>query len=107
MLIRCAALFVSAFLVSSPSLAEPAAAAPAVKRERAERRVERHDRRQALVRKTGGRVFELDIVEVRGRRQRPLAAVETSVQEFRFPLGTARYSERDKRFLRSARGERW
>jgi hypothetical protein len=74
---------------------------------RAARRAEKLDQERTLAVKAKRKVHQIDTVYVFARPQRPLASVETSTQRFQFPVGTARYSERDRRFLRSARGERW
>ena len=75
-------------------------AAPAVAEDgkRPRRRVERHDAEQS-------RVHRIETVVVYGRRQLPLASIELTVQRPTFSVGTARYSERDRRFIR--KGERW
>ena len=74
--------------------------APAIAEDgkRPRRRVERHDAQQT-------RVHRIQTVIVVGRRQLPQASIELTVQRPTFSVGTARYSERDRRFLRP--GERW
>jgi hypothetical protein len=52
-------------------------------------------------------VHQIETVVIPGRPQRPMASIELSVERVRFPVGTARYSERDRRFLKKAAGERW
>jgi hypothetical protein len=47
-----------------------------------------------------------DVIIV-GRPQRPLSVLDTSAQRFAFPVGTARYSPRDRAFVPRGRGERW
>jgi hypothetical protein len=69
------------------------------------RRVERHEQERSAATKGRRKVHQIDTVIVYGRPQKPLAAVETSAQPLRFPVGTVRYSERDRRFLKA--GERW
>jgi hypothetical protein len=94
---------------ASPALAEGPAAAPTpAPKARVRRQAEKLDQeRSAALRSSRGKVHQIDTVYVFARPQRPLATVETSTKQFEFPVGTARYSERDKRFLKSARGERW
>ena len=108
MFVRCTLVFVGLMSSSIPAFAdatETSAEAPAVKQRTARRRVGRHDLERSKASKVRGHVHELAPVEVYGRRQRPLASVETSSVPFHFPLGTARYSERDRRFLKP--GDRW
>lgn len=64
---------------------------------RVTRRVERHDAERSRA-AAPNRVTYIETVVIPGRRQRPLATIDTSVQPFRFPVGTARYSDRDRRF---------
>ena len=95
---------------ASPALAEGPAAAPAAapKARVPRRQAEKLDQeRSAALRSSRGKVHQIDTVYVFARPQRPLATVETSTKQFQFPVGTARDSERDRRFLKSARGERW
>ena len=96
--------------LSSPALAEgPEVARPvATPKARVPRRqAEKLDQERTAALKSSRKVHEIDTVYVFARPQRPLASVETAAQRVRFPVGTARYSERDKRFLKSARGEGW
>jgi len=104
MMLRLAAslLLISTFTI--PALADDAA--PAAK-PRVQRRVERHNRDRSQAVKTHGRVLEIDTVIVQGRPGRPQAAVETSVQSFKFPVGTARYSESDQRFMKNKTDSSW
>ncbi len=84
--------------------APPPAPKPAAKSPK--RRVERHDRaRSAQVK--GKSHWVVIPVTVVGRPGRPLSVFESSAQRFDFPVGTARYSPTDQRFLRSKPGERW
>jgi hypothetical protein len=62
------------------------------------RRVEKHDQQRSR-----SQVHTIDGVVIPGRAARPQASIEISVQPFRFPVGTARYSERDQRFLKRGR----
>ncbi len=90
-----------AFVIGSFAL--PAWAVPGeVKR----RRAERHSAEQNEVLKRS-RVHHIDTVVIPGRPQRPMASIELSVERVRFPVGTARYNERDLRFLKKASRERW
>jgi hypothetical protein len=96
--------------VTSPALAEgPEASAPAVAKARVPRRqAEKLDQQRSLAERSKRRVHEIDTVYVFARPQRPLATVETAAKQFQFPVGTARYSERDRRFLKSSpKSERW
>jgi hypothetical protein len=96
--------------VTSPALAEgPEASARAVAKARAPRRqAEKLDQQRSLAERSKRKVHELDTVYVFARPQRPLATVETATRQFQFPVGTARYSERDRRFLKaSPKSERW
>ena len=88
------------------SFAMPALAQSPVETAKPRRLVEKHDRVQTQAVK-GGRIHQIDTVVISGRPQRPLASIELNVGRVRFPVGTARYSERDLRFLKRARGERW
>jgi hypothetical protein len=88
------------------SFATPAFAQAPAPTSKPRRLVEKHDRVQSQAVK-GGRVHQINTVVISGRPQRPLASIELSVERVRFPVGTARYSERDLRFLKKARGERW
>lgn len=106
MFIRSTLALLGALLLTGPALADapPRADASTAKPRASKRRVERHDaERTAAVKGTGQ--MQLDTVVVFGRPQRPQAVTETSAQRFRFAVGTARYSERDRRFL--SRGEGW
>lgn len=95
-------LFALAFaLLCTPAFAE----APAP-REKPRRLVEKHDRARTDAAKAT-RVHQIETVVIPGRPQRPMASIELSVERVRFPVGTARYSERDRRFLKRAAGERW
>ena len=94
--------------LTNPAFAEPPAAAPAAPKARVPRRqAEKLDQERSAALKAGRKVHQIDTVYVYARPQRPLASVETSTKQFQFPVGTARYSERARRFLKSARGERW
>lgn len=85
------------------SFAWPAIGAPGeVKRRRAERH---SSERSEALKQT--RVHRIDTVVVSGRPQRPMASVELSVERVRFPVGTARYNERDQRFLKKTSANRW
>jgi hypothetical protein len=88
------------------SLAAPAFAEAPAPREKPRRRVEQHDRARTEAARAG-RVHQIETVVIPGRPQRPMASIELSVERVRFPVGTARYSERDRRFLKKAAGERW
>lgn len=55
----------------------------------------------------GSRVHVLKDVIVVGRGQRPMAVVDLSPERFGFPVGTARYSQHDRRFLPTRSLERW
>jgi hypothetical protein len=97
-------------LVTSPALAEaPEASAPAVAKARAPRRqAEKLDQRRSVAERSKRKVHEIDTVYVFARPQRPLATVETATKQFQFPVGTARYSERDRRFVKSSpKSDRW
>ena len=94
---------------STPALAEgraaaPAAAAPKARTPRRQAEKLDQERSQAL---RASRVHQIDTVYIYARPQRPLASIETAAQKVRFPVGTARYSERDQRFLKGARREGW
>lgn len=67
----------------------------------------RSDRLDAMRTRQERNVQMLKTVYVFGRRQRPLAVFDINVKPFRFPVGTARYSPRDRRFLPRHGGERW
>lgn len=70
------------------------------------RRAAKHDRqRSAEVRR--GRVHVIDDVIIVGRPQRPLSVLDTAAERFRFPVGTARYSPADRRFLPADTRENW
>jgi hypothetical protein len=94
---------------ASPALAEDAEASgkPAAAKARVPRRAEKLDQERSVAERSKRKVHQIDTVYVYARPQRPIAAVETSTKPFQFPVGTARYSERDRRFLKSSRGERW
>lgn len=95
---------------SSPAFAEGTEAAEAVATPKARaprRQAEKLDQERTAALKAIRKVHLMDTVYVFARPQRPLASVETAAQKVRFPVGTARYSERDRRFLKSARGEGW
>ena len=104
MILRLASalLLISTFTI--PAFADDAA--PAAK-PRVQRHVERHNRDRSQAVKTHGRVLEIDTVVVQGRPGRPQAAVETSIQSFKFPVGTARYSETDQRFIKNKSDSTW
>ncbi|MBK7580442.1 MAG: hypothetical protein IPI67_09580 [Myxococcales bacterium] len=88
----------------TPSRAD--AAQPPAKVTRPLRRAAKHDKlRSEAVR--GSRVHVMTEVIVVGRPQRPLSVLETAAQPFRFPVGTARYSAPDRRFLPAEAHERW
>jgi hypothetical protein len=100
----------AALMFCSPALAEgdlPHATTAAPKGRVARRQAEKLDQQRSEALRSKRKVHEIGTVYVFARPQRPLASVETAAQQFRFPVGTARYSERDRRFLKSARGERW
>ena len=105
------ALVLAALVFSSSALAEGEERPAATARTKARvprRHAEKLDQERSEALRSKKKVHELDTVYVFARPQRPLASVETAAQQFRFPVGTARYSERDRRFLNSARGrERW
>jgi hypothetical protein len=103
-LVLALALFASPALAESPAAA-PAAGAPKARVPR--RQAEKLDQERSAALRSSRKVHQIDTVYVFARPQRPLATVETSTKQFQFPVGTARYSERDRRFLKSARGERW
>jgi hypothetical protein len=103
-------VLLAAVAFSSPALAEPTTVTspPAAAKARVPRRqAEKLDQERSLALKSNRKVHQIDTVHIFGRPQRPLASVETAAQQFRFPVGTARYSERDRRFLKSRRDERW
>lgn len=96
--------------VTSPALAQgtEASGPPAAAKARVPRRqAEKLDQQRSAAERSKRKVHQIDTVFVVARPQRPLATVETSTRQFQFPVGTARYSERDRRFLKSSRGERW
>lgn len=79
-------------------------AAPAARH--AKRRVEKHDSDRTQQVK-GSRVVMIPGVIVVGRPGRPMAVFESSTKRFDFPVGTARYSPADQRFMRFKTEERW
>jgi hypothetical protein len=91
------------------SAAAAAADEPAPKRptaaERPHRRVEKHDQARSAQEKKS-HVHVIDIVTIVGRGQRPMAVFDLNMKTFRFPVGTARYSPRDQRYV-PAKKERW
>ncbi len=107
MLVRIAAALLAVGLLSGTALAEPAPAKPAKQQRTVLRRAERRDRERSAALKRGERIVQIDTVVVQGRSQRPQAAVEVSVQSFQFPVGTARYSDFDRRKLKSSSDDRW
>ncbi len=109
MSIRSVMILLTGLAVASPAFAEDPTPAPAAapKQRVPRRQAEKLDQARTAALQAKRKVHQIDTVYVFARPQRPLASVETAAQSFRFPVGTARYSERDKRFLRSARDERW
>jgi hypothetical protein len=109
MSIRSVMMLLAAIAVASPAFADAKAPTPAgAPKPRVPRRqAEKLDQARTAALQAKRKVHVIDTVYVFARPQRPLASVETAAQSFRFPVGTARYSERDRRYLRSARGERW
>lgn len=92
------ACFAVTLLTATAALAE----APKAPR----RRAAKHDQvRSAEVRR--GRVHVIDDVIIVGRPQRPLSVLETAAERFRFPVGTARYSPADRRWLPADARENW
>jgi len=94
-----------AFTTAASAEPPAPAAKPAVtkaKPDRPRRRAEKHDQaRSREERRT--RVHVIDTVTVVGRAQRPMSVFDVNVKSFRFPVGTARYSPRDRRFAKPGR----
>lgn len=108
-------LFVKCLLVSFIAAIDahaepPSAPAPSAPAEKAKpprkRRASQHDQARTQAVK-GARIHVIDDVIIVGRPQRPLSVLETSTEPFRFPVGTARYSKRDRQFLPAETQERW
>ena len=97
--------------LTSPALAEgpeSGGSTAAPKPKVARRLAEKLDQARSNELRASRKVHQIDTVYVFARPQRPLATVETSTRQFQFPVGTARYSVRDRRFLKSMpRAERW
>jgi hypothetical protein len=91
-----------AFTTAASAEPPPAPSQPAAtkaKPERPRRRAEKHDQvRSKQERST--RVHVIDTVTVVGRAQRPMSVFDVNVKSFRFPVGTERYSPRDRRFAK-------
>lgn len=105
LVLLCASTFVS---FTTPAFAEaPSAPAPKAKAKAVpKRRAAKHDQARSLAVK-GARVHVMTDIWIVGRPQRPLSVLDTAAQPFRFPVGTARYSPGDRRFLPADTQERW
>lgn len=103
---RIAAWALAFGLLSGTALGQPAPEKPASPRV-VKRRVERHDQQRSLALRRGDRIVHIDTVVVHGRPQRPQAAVETSLQPFQFPLGTARYGGSFRHHADRSRRDGW
>ena len=94
-------------LFTGSAFAQEAKAPPAPAAKAGKRRVERHDRDRSAQVKGSSRVVVIPGVVVVGRPGRPLSVFESSTTRFDFPVGTARYSPPDQRFMRFKTEERW
>jgi hypothetical protein len=106
LLISLLVLAVSSSANAEPKQTPKAApkAAPAV--HHPVRRAAKHDQAKSAEERAT-RVHVIDTVVVFGRAQRPMAVFDTNVRAFKFPVGTARYSTRDERYVPRAGKERW
>jgi hypothetical protein len=96
------ALLSGAAVASADPAKETRAAATKPQPERPRRRAQKLDHSRS-VQERRARVHVIDTVTVVGRSQRPMSVFEVNVKAFRFPVGTARYSPRDRRFVRRGR----
>ena len=104
MWIRTLIVIACALACTQTASAEPPrAATPAGT---ARRRAEKLDVAQSRA-ATADRVVSVPEIEIQGKAQRPLVTVEISVKPFDFPVGTARYSDHEQRFLKTRRRDRW
>lgn len=100
MLIRTLLVIACALACAEPAFAEPPPAA--VKAGTPRRRAEKLDQAQSQAARAD-RVVSVPEIEITGKPQRPLVTVEIAVKPFDFPVGTARYSDRNQRFLQTRR----
>jgi hypothetical protein len=88
---------------ATPTAETPRATTP-VARPAAKKRVVRRAERLSAAKSEASRKSRVEVVEpidVIGRRQLPMAITDISRVEPEFSVGTARYSERDRRFLKN------